>query len=296
MSQLFTAIVGLCLVQGCSKVGDSKVAELAYLGQPPPGRTPVVFASGLVSTEHVEFGITFSPDGKEMYFTRRRSREEGNRILGSRVDEGAWTAVGPAPFGMDCQESEPNFSPDGRRLFFNSRRPLPEDVVTPNPMNVWIVEKVGDGWGNPVLVAEPIRAIIPMFVTATDEGSLYTTGNVERGIYRSIFMDGNYSEPVRLPEAVNGRHWAGHPYVAPDESYVIFDANMDAEGTKNLFVSSMDENGEWTDAVNLSEHLGFEEHSWCPFVSFDGEYFFFSARQDVYWVDASVFEMLKPEE
>jgi hypothetical protein len=41
-----------------------------YLGQKPPGMTPIIFAPGSVSTERTEFGNAFSPDGGEFYFTR----------------------------------------------------------------------------------------------------------------------------------------------------------------------------------------------------------------------------------
>ena len=48
-----------------------------YFGQPQPSMTPTVFAPGIVSTElGMEFGGTFSPDGKEFYFTRYRGKEE----------------------------------------------------------------------------------------------------------------------------------------------------------------------------------------------------------------------------
>jgi hypothetical protein len=40
-----------------------------YFGQTPPGDTAVVFAPGVISrTDRYETGITFSPDGNEVYF------------------------------------------------------------------------------------------------------------------------------------------------------------------------------------------------------------------------------------
>ena len=264
-----------------------------YYDQEPPGKEPKIFAPRFVSTEHVEFGITFSPEANEMCFTRRESREKGNRILGSTLENGSWSEIEPAPFAMDCRESEPNFAPDGHCLFFNSRRPLPTGVETKSAMNVWSVNRIGSVWGEPLLIDESIREIIPMFVTVATDGSLYTTGNVVRGVYKSNLIDVCYSIPERLPDAVNGRHWAGHPYIAPDESFLIFDANIDDKGTKNLFISFRKEDGGWTESQNLSRHLGFQEHSWCPFVSFDSKYIFFSARQDIYWVDAAVIETLQ---
>jgi hypothetical protein len=43
-----------------------------YLGQTPPGDTPVVFASGIVSTDDLEHSApSFSPDGRRAYFDSR---------------------------------------------------------------------------------------------------------------------------------------------------------------------------------------------------------------------------------
>jgi hypothetical protein len=45
-------------------------AAAAYLGQTPPGDTPEVFAPRIVSFDtRLETYPTFSPDGKELYFS-----------------------------------------------------------------------------------------------------------------------------------------------------------------------------------------------------------------------------------
>ena len=154
-----------------------------YLGQTPPGTTPKVFALGIVSTEHHEHGITIHPKGDEIYFTRRINVEEGNRIFYTKMENGRWTKPGLVPFASPYKESSPNFSPDGTRLFFNSRRPPPENVDSPHPLNVWMVHRRGDAWEEPEMMGSPIMDLFPMFVTQAKNGTIYFTGNVERGIY-----------------------------------------------------------------------------------------------------------------
>jgi hypothetical protein len=39
-----------------------------YLGQEPPGKTPELFAPGIVSTGHNEMKAVFSPDGRELLY------------------------------------------------------------------------------------------------------------------------------------------------------------------------------------------------------------------------------------
>ena len=54
-----------------------------YFNQTPPGLEPQVFAPGVVSVEGaVEFAASFSPDGSELYFTRRLDGQK-NVILGN---------------------------------------------------------------------------------------------------------------------------------------------------------------------------------------------------------------------
>jgi len=287
----------LSFIIQCS--GDNEVQQ-AYLGEEPPSTTPKIFGKGIISTkDNIEFGITISSDGKELFFTRRSKGTNQNRNYHMIYSDSKWSMPQIAPFSYGSRASEPNFTPDGQTLFFNSRRPLPPGIVTNHEMNVWMVQKNNGKWGEPELLGSPVSDIIPMFVTQTNSGTLYTTGNVVRGIYRIERKNGEYQVPERLPDEINSQNWAGHPYIAPDESYIIYDANMDNEGNKNLFINFRQSDGSWGKAINVSKHYNLPEHSWCPFVSFDGKYFFFSARKnehkDIYWVEANILYDLKEE-
>lgn len=263
-----------------------------YLGEPHPGSTPKVFGEGIVSTKDLEFGMTVSPCGRRMLFTRRPVGTNENRIYSVEYANGHWSKPESAPFSHDCRESEPNFSPDGRRLYFNSRRPLPQGLESKLPFNVWVVELPDDHWGEPRLLGDPISTIFPMFVTETRSGTIYTTGCLERGIYKSSLRDGQYDEPIRLPDTINALNWAGHPYISPDESFLLFDVNVDDQGRKNLFISFRGYDGSWSIPINLSKHLGFSAGA-IPHVTFDGKFLFFSCQGDIYWVDAGIINDLK---
>ncbi len=135
-----------------------------------------------------------------------------------------------------------------------------------------------------------------MFVTEANSGTIYTTGNKQRGIYKSKYTDGHFEIPIRLPDEINSKNWAGHPYIAPDESYIIFDSNVDEEGrTKNLFISFQRDTGNWSPAMNLTKHLKWPSGS-CPHVTFDGRYLFFSSNGDIHWVRAEVIHELRSQQ
>ena len=62
--------------------------KAAYLGQTPPGSIPEPFAPGIVSTEDsIEFAGTFSPDGREYYFTSR-APGKFNRLFFTEYKDG----------------------------------------------------------------------------------------------------------------------------------------------------------------------------------------------------------------
>ena len=111
-------------------------------------------------------------------------------------------------------------------------------------------------------------------------------------------------------------------FIAPDESYLLFCRN-DGLGSWDIFVSFRKEDGSWTKARNMGEPINSSVSDVYPFVTSDGKYLFFSSRrtihseyseipltfeeklkilnspgngnQDIYWVDAKVIEVLKPD-
>jgi hypothetical protein len=287
------SLVGTPHLLSESKQGP--VLKGPYLGQKPPGMKPQVFAPGVISTADHECSITFSKDGRELLFTRRKDSQTGNRLVYMKMEIGGWSAAQPPPFARECRDSAPNFTPDGTRLYFNSRRPLPANVKSPHPFNLWMVRKQGSEWTESEMIGSPIMEQFPMFATQTRDGTLYFTGNIKRGIYNAIYKKGHFQKPERLPEEINGRTWAGHPFIDPDERYIIFDSNIDKKGTKNIFISFKDSNGNWTQSININPWSPIKEHAAMAHVSFDGRYLFFTSRGDIYWVDAKNIERIRPK-
>ncbi|MEW6364158.1 MAG: hypothetical protein AB1714_05920 [Acidobacteriota bacterium] len=76
-----------------SKVSD-RLLTGPYLGQTPPGKVPKVFAPGVVSTTAAaERGIAFTPDGWQLYFTRRSTEDPTNGIWYMKAKNAVWSAA-----------------------------------------------------------------------------------------------------------------------------------------------------------------------------------------------------------
>ncbi|MCK5076081.1 MAG: PD40 domain-containing protein, partial [Calditrichia bacterium] len=117
---IIVVILVSSIINAQSLKKQQKLPQLTgdYLGQKPPGNTPELFAPGVISTESEEFGISFSPDTKEFYFSRRNVKSQKFEILYCRLNENLWTLPAKVSYFGDKSNAEPNFTPDGKIIFF----------------------------------------------------------------------------------------------------------------------------------------------------------------------------------
>jgi Tol biopolymer transport system component len=121
---------------------------------------------------------------------------------------------------------------------------------------------------------------------------LSTTGQEDFGrgdIYYSKLVNGEYTKPVNLGSTINSQGLDHCPYIAPDESYLIF-SRMDNTGA-GFYISFRNKDGQWQQPARLDGEL----EGVCPTVSPDGKYFFYSS-DGIYWMDAKIIEELSPKE
>jgi hypothetical protein len=59
-----------------------------YLGQTLPGDSAVIFAPGIISVNgRYEFGVSFTPDLEEIYFTAKRKGESSSVYFSKLIDK-----------------------------------------------------------------------------------------------------------------------------------------------------------------------------------------------------------------
>ena len=268
--------------------GEATGLSGPYLGQPTPGLKPELFAPGIVSTSgNMEFSCTFSPDGKEFYFTRRKPGE-GNRILVSRWTDSGWSMPEPASFSGEYGGHEPHIRPDGRKLYFGSRRPL-EDGGEPT-YGIWESARTPTGW------SEPRYLVQGMFATFTREHTMYITAlEGPPGIGRLRWENGRYGPIEMLGDAVNSPAPGVHPCISPDGSFLIFDARRPGGqgGEGDLYVTFLGADGSWSEPRNLGDGVNSPGTDFCAALSPDGKYLFFHSRRDIYWVSTGILDSLR---
>jgi len=275
----------------------------AYMGQQPPGPgdRPVPFALDIVSDHRFQHGtVAFSPAGDEaMWSSQIAIQETGysqGLMLFSHIDDGRWTEPVPVPFSrLGLSDDVPFYLPGGDRLYFLSARRAPHEESGQGE-RIWHVDRTADGWSEPQIVeGGPNTLDLHWEFSVAADTSLYVASRGE--LYVSRYVDGRYAEPESLGPLVNSEADESMPFIAPDKSYLLFTRfrHPDNIGFSDLWISFPDEQGSWTEAVNLGERIN-SVAGICPIVTPDGRYLFFnSGNDDNYWVDAGFIEGLRRE-
>lgn len=257
-----------------------------YMGQTPPGNEPKRFAPGIITLDHGT--ITTSPDGTEIYWGT------GKSIMMSKIKDGKWTKPDYAPFSgqhdIDFYDDVPFITQDNRSLFFTSKRPIGSDLS--GKENIWFVERANNGWSVPRPVGNTVnKMILHWQISVSGSGTLYFSGSAPDShgasdIYYARLVNGEYTEPENLGPVINSKDGESMPFIAPDESYILFYKVVLQRGLLHICFKTKD--GQWLPPkkVNqISPYVG-------AVVSHDGKYFFFYNQ----WVSAKFIEEMRPKE
>ncbi len=296
-----TEIAALLSASGKVRVKDFPSIAGPYLGQPPPGLSPRMFAPGIVSTERNELNAVFTPDGKEFYFTIREAPGQWTIMMMARED-GRWSRPRPASFSGRWSDVDLFITADGRRLYFCSDRPLNQQSDSRKDFDIWMSERTATGWSSPTNLGTPVNSGADEFYPSlTKEGTIYFQSRRPGGpgapdIWRVRPIAGGDGDAECLPAPVNSGGFEGDTFIAPDGSYLIVSTSRDAGMSQaDLFLSFAGPNGSWTPLVRLGFEINSPESGEnCQMLSPDGRYLFFTRAGDIYWVDAAVIEKTKP--
>jgi len=285
--------------------------QASYLGQPAPGTKPERFAPGLVSTDAIELNGVFTPDGREFFFTRLV--DGADTMHHSAFANGTWSKPRPLllfPGRARALAADMSVSPDGQQLYFLGQHP--HELAPEKPgYDLWVSRRVSGEWTTAQVVPPPVStAAEELYPVVVADGSLYFSSNRAGGLGRSDvyraqrLADGRFADPVNIGPPVNSEFGTGDTFVAPDESYLVVSSRRPGGfGNGDLFVSFRQKGGGWGEPVNLGASINTDQHEFCPMVTPDGRYLFFSRRWgatweettagDVYWVDAKVLEQFR---
>jgi hypothetical protein len=268
-----------------------------YLGQPPPGAIPQLFAPGIVSAqEHFEHScLAFAPDYSEVYWSTDFTEQGFYDIVFMKNENGKWTEPRLASFSEKHHAGSPVFAHDGKTLYFSSTRPTSEQSGK-SDVNIWMVTRDGHGWSEPEPLAEGINTSQgEVVLSIARSGTLYFRRGMELFFARQD--DGVFQAPEKLNVVLEGARLIAL-YIAPDESYMILESfGGGGYGGADLYACYRLKNGAWSNPVNLGPTVNSGATERFPCVTPDGRYLFFirvADGSDFYWVDAKIIEEMKP--
>ncbi|UCD24013.1 MAG: PD40 domain-containing protein [Gemmatimonadota bacterium] len=246
----------------------------------------------------------FSPDGKEFYFSRFTGGR-GYTIMVMREGENGWMEPEVAPFSGDYSEVDMFITHDGQRFFYVSKRPLTPDGARSPGYQIWSMSRDGYGWSEPVHLGSTVNmGPRQLYPTVAANGNLYfnsaVSGYGEGDFFKSTYNAGSYGVPENLGDSVNSEYDETDALIAPDERFLIFTSvgRADGFGNGDLYISFRKADGTWTTAKNMGDRINTVSSEFCPMLSPDGKYFFFTSRRngsdDIFWVDASIIDSYRP--
>lgn len=263
----------------CSSQGAATKLTGPYIGQKPPGLTPQLFQPSERTTEYRDWGGSFTPDMQTYYFSRWFKEGKSKRFA-YQFENNVWTLSEVSP------HFSPNMSPDGKTMFSGTK----------------YIEHTENGWSQPKSLGPMFEDFRIMRLTASKQDTFVfdeatRTGN---GLLRySRLVDGKRQPPKPFGKNINSGKWTAHPFIAPDESYIIWDSEREGGyGSSDMYISFRQPDGSYGKAINFGDTINTEGEDGGGSVSPDGKYLFYCRRCsppnfDIMWVDAKIIDVLR---
>ena len=287
MKRILLIATVIYLIIGCNTQSDFK-----FLGQTPPGDSAILFAPGLISLENRnESMITFSPDGKECYFTQHHKAWNWCLVKKVAFNGETWDTLGKASFSNHYTMC-PSISSDGKQIFFASGRD--------SAMSVFQCLKTEQGnWTEPVKLDNEVNSDSYEYSChLSNLGTMYVCSWRSGGVggcdgWRIPSKNGKFGKAENLGtlnSTVGDCIWAP----GPNEEFLVFQSRRPVTGNAggffetDLFITFALPDGSWSEPQNLGPKINSSATDGFAWVSHDGKYLFFSSDRkgsfDIFWV------------
>ena len=272
-------------------VTETPQLTISFIDEDQPGAAPQRFGEGFFSGSFHSAPV-FAPDGNTVWWG---GEYRSATIYASQYTSEGWTEPATISFSESITSyRDPFISPDGAKFYFISTAAIPGASVT-NKENLWMMEKEADGWGEPKPLPDSINALaLHWTISVADNYDLYFSaqedGNTD--IFLSQYLDGVYSDPIRLDAPVNSDEIEITPNIAPDGSYLLFTRLASRADQPHLYISYALASG-WTAPVRI------ENVPYCisPIVTPDQAFvIFLSSPSSFSWRDTSFIDELRPKD
>ena len=249
-----------------------------------------------VNSPHKELRPLISPDGRELYFSRRNhpgnigGTDDNEDIWVSRLDTvtGEWTKA--VNLGRPLNNKGPNFvsaiTPDGKSVMLVLGNKYNENGKM--SAGVSISTRIEDGW------SEPENFEIENDYNYSPKANYFMANNRkvlilsverddsygDRDLYVSFLReDSTWTEPVSMGPVINTAAEESSPYLAADDKTLYFSSKgFSGYGKDDLFISRRIDDSwtNWTVPQNLGPDINSPDDDQFFMITPSGEYAYYS--------------------
>ena len=260
-----TSLVILLLL--CAGVTKSQPIppDSLYLGQTPPGSTPVIFELPITAGLRPIERIAVSNDGTELYFGQLNTYPPTVlKINYFKYQNNAWQG----PIFLFDGFLGPALSPNDSMLFM-------QKIIDNYFAESYYAARTSSGWSMPELLFtfEQQSHYSQLTNTGTYYASTVFPGSSLMDISRIEISSDTIPVSLGMPVCTNLNE--GDFFIARDESFLIH-ARSSPSCPADLFISYKKSDGSWTNSKSLGDKINTTIWEYGPFVTTDNKYLFFT--------------------
>jgi hypothetical protein len=177
-------------------------------------------------------------------------------------------------------------------------------------MDIWMVERTTDTtWSDPVQLKTSVNSDAEDgSACVTNNGTLYFKSLRGGGIggswlYSAKQTDDSYLQVESLGNQIKTGTQETEPFMAPDESYLIFTSKNrpGGYGGWDLWIYFHQPDNSWTEPTNMGPKINTADDEYGPRISPYGNFLFFTRENrgktmDIYWVSIKFIDTYRKDE
>lgn len=259
--------------------------ENQYFGQEPPTTESELFPSEMLFYKGWELGGEIGPNMREFYMVNTHEVPHLPTVIVFVKENRAWKKY----------DFYAAFS--GNKDILYSKKKY--------------IERTNEGWSKMKSLGPMIdRDDFGIMRLSVSSKGTFVFDDAQRNsdvIRISRMINGKREEPKLLGKEINTGKWTAHPFIAHDESYLIWDSERaGGHGGTDIYISFKQEDGSWGNALNLGDKINTAVEENGAFVTPDGKYLFFGRSEEKFnedgssywvsgkhWVDANIIEEIR---